>query len=236
MITATIIKSELLKHQRPEKAKFHLRFFKTGKGEYGEGDQFLGVSMPNQRKVAKKYHKEISLKEITDLLKSKIHEHRMTGLLFLVYKYEKSNEKEREILFNFYIKNLNAINNWDLVDVTTPNIVGNWLIDKDKDILYTFARSSNLWKRRIAILATFRFIKHNKFDDTLKIAKILLNDKHDLIHKAVGWMLREIGKRDQVLLETFLHKHYKEMPRTMLRYAIERFEESKRKMYLKGQV
>ncbi len=227
--------NEILEYQRPEKAAFAKRFFKTGKGQYGEGDKFLGVSMPDQRAIAKKYYKTASYEVIEKLLASKIHEHRMVGLLLLVYKYEKTDE-DKEKIYKFYLKNLKAVNNWDLVDVTTPNIIGAFLLDKNKDLLYKFARSTNLWEKRISILATFRFIKHNKLQDTIKIAEILVNDEHDLIHKAVGWMLRELGKKDQPLLETFLKKHYKTMPRTMLRYSIERFEESKRQKYLKGTV
>lgn len=227
--------SELIKHQRPEKSAFMERFFKTGKGQYGEGDQFLGISMPDQRKVAKKYYKITDYNDIEKLLQSPIHEYRMAGLLLLVYKYEKTSE-DKEKIYNFYIKHRKAINNWDLVDVTTPNIVGAYLLDKEKDILYKFAHSKDLWERRISILATFRFIKDNQFKDTIKISKILLKDKHDLIHKAVGWMLRELGKKDLTTLKLFLKKHYKEMPRTMLRYSIERFPEEERKRYLKGTV
>jgi 3-methyladenine DNA glycosylase AlkD len=216
-----------------ERAEHSKRFFKTGKGEYGEGDVFYGLSMPEQRLLVKKYWNNIGPQDIQILLNSAVHEERMIGLLILIKKYEK-NEIARKLIFDMYIENVNNINNWDLIDVTTPKIVGNYLIDKDKKILYEFARSDNLWKKRIAVLATFWFIKYNQFEDSLKIAEILLQDKHDLIHKAVGWMLREVGKRDEKILKDFLKKYYRDMPRTMLRYAIEKFDEKTRKKYLNG--
>ncbi|MFA6462269.1 MAG: DNA alkylation repair protein [Candidatus Woesearchaeota archaeon] len=216
-----------------EKAKLLQRFFKTGKGEYGEGDLFLGITMPQQRIVAKKYFKEISLEEVEQLLHGKYHEERMTALIILTYKFAKASKEEQEKIYQLYLKNTKYINNWDLVDVTTPRIVGEYLLDKDHSILYTLAQSKDLWEKRISVLATFTFIREHQFEDALKIAEMLLSDKHDLIHKAVGWMLREIGKRDQKVEEEFLKKHYKNMPRTMLRYAIEKFEEEKRQSYLK---
>ena len=228
----TKIKEDLLKQQRPSKAEFHLRFFKCGKGEYGEGDQFLGVSVPDQRKIAKKYFKEVSYEDVQRLLDSKIHEHRLTGLFLLNYKFEKFPE-ERKKIYELWIKNTKNINNWDLIDCSAPNVVGEYLLDKDKSLLYEFAKSSNLWKKRISILSTFRFIKNNRFNDTIKIAEILVNDKHDLIHKAVGWMLREVSKKDQAVEEAFLTRYHKTMPRTMLRYAIERFSQEKREYYMK---
>lgn len=215
----------------PERAKLLQRFFKTGKGEYGEGDIFLGIQVPVSRKVANKYL-SLPLKEIQKLLNSKIHEHRLVALLIIVEKFKKADEKEKKQIFNLYLKNTKKINNWDLVDLSAPNIVGSYLIDKDKSILYKLARSKNLWERRIAIISTFAFIRKNEFTDSLNIAKLLLQDKHDLIHKAVGWMLREIGKRNQAVEEKFLKKYYKKMPRTMLRYAIEKFPKNKRKFYM----
>ncbi|MCK5503863.1 MAG: DNA alkylation repair protein [Thermodesulfovibrionia bacterium] len=226
------LKQDLQKLANPEKAKTLQRFFKTGKGEYGEGDVFLGITVPEQRKTAKK-HSDLTFKDVQKLLSSKIHEHRLTALLILVIKYSKADETGKKEIVDFYLKNTKNINNWDLVDLSADKILGAYLIDKDKSILYKLVQSDNLWDRRIAIMATFHFIKNSQFKDTLKISGILLNDKHDLIHKAVGWMLREIGKRELATEEKFLKKYYKNMPRTMLRYATERFDENKRKFYLK---
>ena len=228
----TKLKQDLQKLADTEKAKTLQRFFKTGKGEYGEGDVFLGITVPDQRKIAKK-HSDSTLKEVQKLLSGKIHEHRLTALLILVIKYNKADERGKKEIVDFYLKNTKNINNWDLVDLSADKILGAYLIDKDKSILYKLVRSDNLWDRRIAIMATFHFIKNGKFKDTLKISGMLLNDKHDLIHKAVGWMLRETGKREQATEERFLKKYYKNMPRTMLRYATEQFDENKRKFYLK---
>ncbi|MFA4817888.1 MAG: DNA alkylation repair protein [Parcubacteria group bacterium] len=226
------IVAELQKLKNPEKARLLGRFFKCAKGEYGEGDIFWGIMVPLQRQVAKKYFQEADLKDAQKLLDSPVYEQRLTGLLMLVLKFGKADEKLRKVVYNFYLKNTKRINNWDLVDLTAPKIVGGYLLNKDRKILYKLARSKNLWERRIAVLATFMFIRDNQFADSLKISEILLNDKHDLIHKAVGWMLREIGKRDIKAEEKFLQKYYRAMPRTMLRYAIEKFPERKRKKYL----
>ncbi len=230
-LTLLQLKKELKSLANPKQAKILQRFFKTGLGQYGEGDIFLGIKVPAQREVANKYT-HLSFANIKDLLKSKIHEHRLVGVLILVSKYKGVGEQEKKKIFNFYIKNYQGINNWDLVDLSAPTIVGDYLLNKNKNILYKLAKSKNLWQKRIAIISTFTFIKNNKFNNTLKISKLLLNDDHDLIHKAVGWMLRELGKRDQKIEEEFLKKHVKKMPRTMLRYAIERFPEKKRKSYL----
>ncbi|MBI3070166.1 MAG: DNA alkylation repair protein [Candidatus Levybacteria bacterium] len=226
------VEKELQKLKNPKKAEILSRFFKTGKGEYGQGDIFLGVTVPKQRQVAKKYI-DLNLEDLQKLLSSKIHEHRLTALLILVDKYKKADKALKKRIFNFYLKNTKNINNWDLVDLSAPNIVGDFLLDKDKLILYKLVKSKNLWEKRIAILATYVFIKNNQFNDALEISQILLKDNHDLIHKAVGWMLREIGKRNQAIEEQFLKKHHQNMPRTMLRYAIERFSEEKRRFYLK---
>lgn len=234
MNTLNLLKSDLKKASNSEKAHLLQRFFKTGKGEYAEGDVFLGVVVPETRKIAIK-HRDISLKDVESLLKSKIHEERLCALLLLVHNYQRQPEKRNEI-FDFYLKNTKYINNWDLVDLSAHKIVGAYLTDKDKSVLYKLVRSDNLWERRIAIISTFNFIRDNKFSDSIKIAEILLKDKHDLIHKAVGWMLREVGKKDISVLESFLKKHYKFMPRTMLRYAIEKFPEKQRKAYLNGKV
>ena len=224
---------EIEKLANPTKAKNHYRFFKTGKGEYGEGDKFYGLTVPEQRTLSKKY-KNLSLEELQKLIKSPWHEHRSLALMILTLQYPKADEERKKIISDFYLKNAKRINNWDLVDISAPKIPGEYLFDKDKAILYKFAKSDNLWERRIAMMSTYGFIKKNKYKDALTIAEILLNDEHDLIHKAVGWMLREIGKRDQVLEEKFLLKYYKIMPRTMLRYAIEKFEEKKRRWYLES--
>jgi 3-methyladenine DNA glycosylase AlkD len=208
------------------------RFFKTGQGEYGEGDVFLGIKVPVQRKVAKKYQ-TLPLSEIQKLLTSQIHEYRFTALILLIQHYIKAATHQKTVLFDFYLKNTKHINNWDLVDISAPKIVGDYLLDKSKEVLYQLAESSNLWERRIAIIATMTLIKNNQLNDTLQLAEILLNDEHDLIHKAVGWMLREVGKQDQNIEEGFLKKHYQKMPRTMLRYAIEKFDPETRQFYLK---
>nr|MBA4404872.1 DNA alkylation repair protein [Nanoarchaeum sp.] len=222
------LKADLQKYSNKDKSIILSRFFKTGPGQYGEGDKFLGIKVPEQREVAKKYYKEITLKEIQELLNSDIHEYRLTAVIILTYKY-KTNKKE---IYEFYLKNFKNINNWDLVDLSAPNIVGDYLLEKDRSILYKFANSNHLWTKRIAILSTYTFIKNNQYEDTLRISEILMQDSHDLIHKAVGWMLRELGKRNEELLINFLNKHYKKMPRTMLRYSIEKFPEEKRKFYL----
>ena len=229
MLTLLGLKKELKAKARPKKAKILQRFFKTGPGEYGEGDIFLGIVVSDIRGAAKKYS-SLKIEEAARLLHSKIHEERLTALLIMVNKFQAGEDKEK--IYNLYFKNTKYINNWDLVDLSADKIIGAYLSGKPKSILYKLARSESIWERRISIMATFNFIKNNKFKETLKIAKILLNDEHDLIHKAVGWMLREIGKRDLKAEERFLKKYYKKMPRIMLRYAIERFTEKKRKQYL----
>jgi len=228
------LKKDLQKLANSNKAKDLSRFFKTGKGQYGEGDIFLGVSVPDQRENAKKYP-GLKLNEIQELLSSKIHEHRLTSLFILISKFEKGNNKLKKEIFDFYLQNTKNINNWDLVDLSAPKISGAYILDnpKEKKILYKLAKSKNLWEKRIAVLSTYTLIKNNEFNDTLNISEILLKDKHDLIHKAVGWMLREIGKKDQKTEEKFLKQHYKKMPRTMLRYAIEKFQKNKKKFYMK---
>lgn len=226
------IKKDLQALATKERAIVSQRFFKTGKGQYGEGDIFIGITVPDTRKVAKKYT-NLNLKEIKELLQSKIHEHRLTALIILVNKYKSSNEKEKQEICDFYLNHTKHINNWDLVDTSAHLILGRHLENKDKRILESLAKSQDLWERRISIIATMHFIRQNEFDETFKIAKILLNDKHDLIHKAVGWMLREVGKKNQESEEEFLKKHYKNMPRTMLRYAIEHLDKKKKDFYMK---
>lgn len=231
------IKNDLKKHANIEKAKFLQNFFQTLPGKYGESDKFIGVTVPNQKLAARKYFKIISLIDVEKLLNETIHEYRLTAIFILVIKYEKSStEEEKKSIVDLYIKNISQVNNWDLVDSSAHKILGPHLISNKKDLLYKFAKSSNIWKQRIAIIATFYFIRNNRYDDTLNIAKILLNHKHDLIHKAVGWMLREIGNRDFEVEFDFLKKYYTQMPRTMLRYAIEKFDEGLRKKFLEGKV
>jgi len=219
-----------------EIAQHSLRFFKTAKGEYGYGDSFLGVRAPKIRLIAKK-HIDISTTDMKTLIKSKYHEERLLGLIILVNKYSKAKDEEvRNQLYKIYVSSFKYVNNWDLVDVTCPHIIGKHLMNKERSILYSWAKSNDIWTKRIAIVSTHWFIRKNDLDDTFKIAEILLNDEHDLIHKAVGWMLREAGKRDLEKEEIFLKKHYKNMPRTMLRYSIEKFHEPKRQKYLKGTI
>ncbi|MFA5103742.1 MAG: DNA alkylation repair protein [Candidatus Margulisiibacteriota bacterium] len=219
-----------------EKAKILSGFFKTGPGQYGEGDVFLGITVPKIRKAVKAFE-GITLAELKILLGSKYHEERLAALLILVAQYKKGDEFLRKKIFQLYLTNTRHINNWDLVDLSAEHIVGQYLSDRPKDLLYKLAKSKDLWERRISVLSTFAYIKEGECDETLKISEMLLKDDHDLIHKAVGWMLREVGKRCSMQKEeAFLKKHYKIMPRTMLRYAIERFPEKKRQMYLRGQV
>jgi len=227
------LQKELEQWADPGQKEILQRFFKTAKGEYGEGDIFLGVKVPMQRKLADKYC-AIELEELPKLLQSQIHECRFTALLLLIQHYAKGDMVKKSTIFNFYVDNLKYVNNWDLVDLSAPPIVGDYLQDKSRKLLYQWATSGRLWERRIAIVATLNFIKNNDFSDTLQLAKILLHDEHDLIHKAVGWMLREVGKRNLAIEESFLGQHYKEMPRTMLRSAIERLASDRRQFYLKG--
>ncbi len=231
----TDLRKELTKLADPTRAKASAWFFKTGKGEYGEGDQFLGITVPIQRKVAKRYV-HLPLTDIKVLLDSPIHEQRLIGVFILVHQFEKGDTLVRKKIYTFYIKNAKRINNWDLVDSSAPYIAGAYLLHSPRNILYRLAKSKNLWEKRIAIISTAQFIKHNQFEDTFKIAEILMADTHDLIHKAVGWMLREVGNKDRVVEERFLKKHYKKIPRTMLRYAIEKFPEKRRKQYLHGTI
>ena len=216
-----------------ERRKVNEWFFKTGKGEYGYGDIFLGVTAPEIRRIAKKFSREISLQELTELIRNPIHEVRLCALIILVNKYKK---EDRDKIYQYYLKHLNSVNNWDLVDTSAPHIVGDYLYNNPEKskILLEFSHSENIWVRRISIVSTFTFIKNNEFNKTLEISKLLLNDDHDLIHKAVGWMLREIYKRDERLIKRFLRQNYAQIPRTALRYAIERMDKEERLLYLKG--
>lgn len=234
IMLASSIKAELEGIANPAKAKDLQRFFKTGPGEYGEGDIFLGIQVPFIRDVIKKY-KGTPLEEIIKLLKDPAHEVRMSGGLLMVEYYKKASPSARKDCYESYVRNADCFNNWDLVDLTCPNIVGAWLWDKDRSLLYDFSRSENLWKQRISIISTLYFIRKDDFSDTFKIADILLNHQHDLIHKAVGWMLREAGKRNHDAERSYLleDEKYLSMPRTMLRYAIEKFPEPERQYFLK---
>ncbi|MBP9120433.1 MAG: DNA alkylation repair protein [Ignavibacterium sp.] len=234
-MSLTEIRKAISKQKNPTQALVLQRFFKTGKGEYGEGDIFYGIKVPEQRTIAKQF-KDLTFDDLKELIKSRVHEERLIAAFILVDQYKRGDEKKKKIIFDFYLKNRKGINNWDLVDLSAPKIVGAYLIDKEKELLYKFANSNDLWEKRISIISTQAFIREHFFEDTLNISKILLGDKHDLIHKAVGWMLREIGNRDLETEEEFLKKHYKTMPRTMLRYAIEKFPEQKRIAYLRGKI
>jgi 3-methyladenine DNA glycosylase AlkD len=227
-----LIKSDLQTLADPRKAAVISRFFKTGKGQYGEGDLFLGITVPKLRAVAKTYY-GLATVDIRKLLSSGTHEHRLVALLILVDKYKKAGAAGREEIAGFYLKCTKYINNWDLVDLSAPNVLGDYLLGRDWVILLRLAHSRVLWERRIAIMSTFAFIRKHDFGPTLDVSEILVHDRHDLIHKAVGWMLREVGKRDMEAEEQFLENHAAHMPRTMLRYAIEKFEEGKRTYYLK---
>ena len=234
-MSLTEIKKEIKKQANPKQAVILQGFFKTGKGEYGEGDIFYGIKVPEQRTIAKQF-KDLAFEDLKELIKSKVHEERLIAAFILVDQFKIGDEKKKKIVFDFYLKHKEGINNWDLVDLSAPKIVGAYLIDKEKDLLYKLAHSKDLWEKRISIISTQTFIREHFFEDTLNISKILLQDKHDLIQKAVGWMLREIGNRDLETEEEFLKKHYKTMPRTMLRYAIEKFPEQKRIAYLRGKI
>ncbi len=231
------VREEIKQSGDPQKAIFLQRFFKTGKGGYAYGDKFLGISVPAQRQIAKKF-KSLELPDIEKLITSPIHEERLISLFILVDKFKKGNEKMQEEIFNFYLKSTKYINNWDLVDSSAYKIVGQYMISsKREELLRRLAASKNLWERRIAIVATYQFIINGNSRTTYEIADLLINDRNDLIQKAVGWMLREAGKKvSSIELEEFLKPRYKTMPRTMLRYAIERFDDSKRKAYLKGEI
>jgi len=231
MLNLKRLKNEFGKLADKNQARNLQRFFKTGQGQYGEGDIFLGIKVPAQRRAARGYE-NLSLADLQNLLNSKIHEYRLAALLILLSQYKKADSAGKKKIVKFYLRNTKNINNWDLVDVSCHFILGDYLSDKPRGILYKLAGSKNLWEKRISVISTFAFIRNKEFGDTLKICEILLNDKHDLIHKATGWMLREAGKRDEAVLTRFLDKHYKTMPRTMLRYAIEKLDEKKRKFYL----
>ncbi|NTV98091.1 MAG: DNA alkylation repair protein [Chlorobiaceae bacterium] len=234
-ITASLIQRRLEELSDPAEALFAQRFFKTAPGEYGEGDIFRGIRVPVLRKLSKAFQ-DTPLTEVLTLLASCFHEDRLLALLLLMHRYSGADELEREILFELYLANTRFINNWDLVDISAPHIPGRFLLDHERTPLYRLAGAQSLWERRIAVIATFYFIRKGEFEDTFAIAGLLIDDRQDLIHKAAGWMLREVGKRDMDAEEGFLREYYRRMPRTMLRYAIERFPEELRQRYLRGEV
>lgn len=234
MLTAAI-QRELDSLGDVSRAANSLRFFKTGPGEYGAGDRFRGIRVPILRGLAKKYQ-DLSLAEAGRLLQSAFHEDRLLVLLILIRQYYRGDQAVRDKLHRLYLENTRLVNNWDLVDVSAPHLLGHYLADRPKDTLTRLAASRSLWERRMAIIATLHFIQQQNFDEPLRIARLLLGDPEDLIHKAVGWMLREVQKRQTTVAEAFLKKHYRNMPRTMLRYAIERLPEARRQAYLKGTV
>jgi len=229
------IKRKIRKLADPEKARDLKWFFKTGPGEYGEGDIFLGLTVPVIRKLAREYIK-LNFRDMVRFLRSPIHEERLLALLMLVERYRGGGEDDKKKIYKIYLRNSRFVNNWDLVDLSAQYIVGPYLRNRNREILYELAGSRNMWERRIAVISTFNFIRDNDFKCTLEIARMLIGDKEDLLHKAVGWMLREVGNRDRRFEENFLLKYYKRMPRTMLRYAIEKFPEHKRKAYLKNKI
>jgi 3-methyladenine DNA glycosylase AlkD len=234
-LSAKEIRKKIRTLGSPERAEVAQRYFKTGPGEYGEGDIFLGLNAQEMKTVAKEY-RAISLDEVLHLLQSAIHEERAIALLILVQAFAKGDDATKQQIYKLYLQQTQFINNWDLVDCSAAQIVGAFLMNQNKKPLYTLAKSKSLWERRISIISTFHFIRRQEFSETLKIARMLLTDNEDLIHKAVGWMLREVGKRNLEVEERFLIEHYEKMPRTMLRYAIEKFPEARRQMYLRGQL
>jgi 3-methyladenine DNA glycosylase AlkD len=236
-ITAGRVRAELEALGNQEKAAFLPGFFKAVPGGYGEGDRFLGVTVPAQRRLAKKYYRGLGLADLAVLLRDPYHEGRLTALFILVNRYEQAvSDAERQTLVDLYLENLDFVNNWDLVDSSADKILGAHLFARDKSLLYDLAAGAHLWRQRVAVIATFYFIRRGFFQDTLEIARILLEHDHDLIHKAVGWMLREIGKRDFAVEFAFLQTHYRQMPRTMLRYAIEQFPPDLRAQFLQGHI
>lgn len=231
--TAADILSRLEALADPEAALFAQRFFKTGAGQYGEGDLFRGIRVPVLRKLSVTLD-DTPLQEVIQLLSSALHEDRLLALLLLMRRFQRGTEKDQEQIYRLYLAHTSRINNWDLVDISAPHIVGRFLQNRDRAPLYTLVNSESLWERRIAITSTIHFIRQGELADTIVLSEILLQDEEELLHKATGWMLREVGKRDVAVLESFLLKHYRSMPRVMLRYAIERFPEERRQHYLKG--
>lgn len=226
------LRDELRRLASPARAIVSQSFFKTGKGEYGEGDVFWGIAVPDIRRVAKR-NSAAYIEEIRVLLRDEVHECRLCALLVLREQYVRATAAKKEFLVNFYLENAGRVNNWDLVDLSAPYILGDWLLNRERSVLFVLAGSKNLWERRIAVVATYAFIRNNDFADTLRLCERLMGDPHDLMHKACGWMLREVGKRDENVLIGFLEKHAKTMPRTMLRYAIERLSPARRQNFMR---
>jgi 3-methyladenine DNA glycosylase AlkD len=234
MESLLLLEKELRKHANSERARVSMRYFKTGKGEYGEGDQFLGVAVPIQRSLAAKYVSQVTEADISVLLSSPYHEIRLTALFMLNTRFLKSaDQAEAKKWVDFYLSHIHCINNWDLVDSSAPIVLGTCLQNRNRRILYQFARSKNLWKNRIAMLTTLAFIRNNELNDLLKLAEIFISHPHDLMHKAAGWMLREGWKRDPKTVEAFLTKFASQMPRTMLRYSIEKMSPTKKRYFMK---
>jgi len=227
------LKQALLQLEDPDRAIQTARFFKTGKGEYGEGDLFIGLSNPQVQALVKEYWKFTNMADVQELINNKIHELRFAALLVLVTQFPKSSPFQQNKIIKFYLKNIRQINNWDLVDCSAYKLLGKFLLHKDRQILYDLAESGHLWSERVAVVACFEFIRNGQFSDVFNLCEKFLSHKHDLMHKACGWMLREVGKRDELALEEFLDEHLSKMPRTMLRYAIERMKEVKRLGYLR---
>ncbi|MEU8216449.1 DNA alkylation repair protein [Micromonospora taraxaci] len=234
MATSVAVRRDLASLADPRRAEASSRFLQMVPGGYGEGDRAIGVAVPDQRRVAARYWRDLSLVETTDLLHGEVHEERLTSLLILVRKFAKGDEQERGEIFRIVLANTGRLNNWDLVDSSAPYIVGPWLVDKERGVLDRLAGSDLVWDRRIAIMATFAFIRADDFHWTFRLSDRLLRDPHDLVRKAVGWMLREVGNRDRAAEEEFLLRRYRVMPRVMLRYAIEKFEPQRRRDYLSG--
>ena len=228
---AQYVIDELAKYENPSDAEFLQRFFKTGEGQYGEGDVFIGLRVPQSRKVAKQFI-DLSLREIEYLLESPIHEHRLVALIILTLQIKRANADKAKDIYELYLRRTDRVNNWDLVDVSCRDIVGRYLFDKSRKPLYDLANSTNMWERRIAIVSTWWFIRELQLDDTFKISKILLHDSEDLIQKAVGWMLREAGKKNEESLIEFLESYASSMPRTMLRYSVERLSISDKSRFM----
>ncbi len=231
-MTAKDAEEELNKHENPSDAVFLQRFFKTGEGQYGAGDIFIGLRVPQTRIIAKQFN-NLLLPEIEKLLESPVHEHRLAALIIMTNQSKKADQVHKKALYDLYLKRTDRINNWDLVDTSCRDVVGGYLMDKPRAPLYKLAKSKDLWERRIAIVSTWQFIRERQLNDTFAIAELLMDDTHDLIHKAVGWMLREAGKKDEHALKDFLNTHAATMPRTMLRYSIERLHPAEKQHYMK---